>query len=306
MATNISGLFGDITKTPQQYQQDALQGLLVSPAQMGSQGLYQQLVSQMSNAGANIGMGVGGLLGGKTAEQVRDSQINAAMQEVSKEGHANEWEKLDALAKKLADQGLNAEAEKASKRSTELKLADLGVKKAEMALQPEPYRDFYIDRLVKDPDTGEMVSKQFRVTKRWNPETKSYEVDGSTPSAGGGDGGGQGGAKPLFTQEEIDAEVAKRAAAGNQKKTTASTSTNVPPVITDPTATTPQGQAAYLKQMQNEQAQQSRNDYSSRDPRRTDRIVFNTQREKDVAISRAMSNGDYGLVQVLQKSPVKE
>lgn len=124
MATNISGLFGDITKTPQQYQQEALQGLIVTPAQMGQQGLYQQLVSQMSNAGANIGMGVGGLLGGKTAEQVRDSQINAAMQEVSQGQYATEWEKLDALAKKLAEKGLNAEAEKAADRSIALKPKD--------------------------------------------------------------------------------------------------------------------------------------------------------------------------------------
>ena len=121
MATNISGLFGDITKTPQQYQQEALQGLIVTPAQMGQQGLYQQLVSQMSNAGANIGMGVGGLLGGKTAEQVRGGQINAAMQEVSQGQYATEWEKLDALAKNLAEKGMNAEAEKAAERSAVLK-----------------------------------------------------------------------------------------------------------------------------------------------------------------------------------------
>ena len=193
MATNISGLFGDITKTPQQYQQDALQGLLVSPAQMGSQGLYQQLVSQMSNAGANIGMGVGGLLGGKTAEQVRDSQINAAMQEVSKEGYANEWEKLDALAKKLSDQGLNAEAEKASKRSTELKLADLGVKKAEMALQPEPYKNISREVQSVDPITGKVTVQTVTETMKWNPEKKQYEPINRSSGGQGGDGGGDGG-----------------------------------------------------------------------------------------------------------------
>ena len=194
MATNISGLFGDITKTPQQYQQDALQGLLVSPAQMGSQGLYQQLISQMSNAGTNIGMGVGGLLGGKTAEQVRDSQINVAMQEVSQIQYETEWEKLDALAKNLAEKGLHAEAEKASKRSSELKLADLGVRKAEKDLEPPATRDVYDNVTVVNPLTQQVETKSVRRTEYWNPETKQYQRQNpNTAQGGGGQGGGNGG-----------------------------------------------------------------------------------------------------------------
>ena len=193
MATNISGLFGDITKTPQQYRDEALQGMLVSPAQMGSQGLYQQLISTMGNAGANIGSGLGGLLGGKTAAEVRDNQLNAAMQEVSQGQYANEWEKLDALAKKLAGQGLGAEAQKAAEQANKMKLTDLQMQKAQRDLQPEPYKNISREVQSVDPYSGKVTVQTVTETMKWNSETKQYEPINRSSGGQGGDGGGDGG-----------------------------------------------------------------------------------------------------------------
>lgn len=200
MATNISGLFGDVTRNPQDYRNEALQGLMVSPAQMGSQGLYQQLISTMGNAGASIGSIGGGLLGGKTAGEVRDSKINDAMQRVSQGKYDTEWAKLDALAKDLAGQGMNAEAEKASNRSAELKIQDLNVRKAEKSMQPEQFKDFKRVVMVSsnpfDPNAP-LVEKTITETLQWDEAAKQYVKPGSVGKGGdavGGEGG-QGGEK---------------------------------------------------------------------------------------------------------------
>ena len=99
MASEILGLFGG--KNPQQLQQDYLSGLMVSPAQMGSQGLLQQLISTGANAGAMMGYGGGRLLGGKVAGEVEAAYIDEAV----KAGNAVKGtpaEKMQAVADSLA------------------------------------------------------------------------------------------------------------------------------------------------------------------------------------------------------------
>ena len=78
MASEILGLFGG--QNPQQLRNAALDSMLVSPAQMSSQGLLQQVVSMGRNAGTVAGMGAGRLMGGKVAGEVEASYLNEAIQ----------------------------------------------------------------------------------------------------------------------------------------------------------------------------------------------------------------------------------
>lgn len=112
MADNsIGGLFG---YNPQQAQQDYLSGLMVSPAQMGQQGLLQQVVSLGSNAGAMVGYGAGRLFGGKLPGEEENAAIQAVSSEVDKM-NIPEDQKYTETAKRLAASGY---------RNAALKFAD--------------------------------------------------------------------------------------------------------------------------------------------------------------------------------------
>jgi hypothetical protein len=119
MASDVMSLFS--MPTQEQLGQQYLQGLMTSPAQMGSQGLLQQVVSLGGNAGAGLGYGVGRLLGGMTAEEVRAKGINDAMQTVQGMGLTSDAEMYGALSQELARRGLTQDALLA--RNTALKAA---------------------------------------------------------------------------------------------------------------------------------------------------------------------------------------
>ena len=107
MATDsVLGLFG--TKNPQQLQQDYLSGLMVSPAQMGQQGLLQQLISTGANAGAMMGYGGGRLLGGKVAGEVESAIINDALEQVNNMGIKDPATKMAKLAELLSANPMTA------------------------------------------------------------------------------------------------------------------------------------------------------------------------------------------------------
>jgi hypothetical protein len=55
--------------TPQMARQAAIQAGMISPQQMGSQGLLQQVISTMANAGTGVGAGIGGLFGAEYAPE---------------------------------------------------------------------------------------------------------------------------------------------------------------------------------------------------------------------------------------------
>ena len=128
MASEISGLFG--TQNPQQLQQDYLSGLMVSPAQMGQQGLLQQLISTGANAGAMMGYGGGRLLGGKVAGEVEAGLVNNALEQVNKMGITDPAQKMAKIGEILsanpatAKQGMIAlqEAEKLKPKDTSMSL----------------------------------------------------------------------------------------------------------------------------------------------------------------------------------------
>lgn len=107
MATDsVLGLFG--MQSPQQLQQDYLSGLMVSPAQMGQQGLLQQLISTGANAGAMMGYGGGRLLGGKVAGEVESAVVNDALEQVNKMGIEDPATKMAKLAELLSANPMTA------------------------------------------------------------------------------------------------------------------------------------------------------------------------------------------------------
>ena len=205
MTTNIAGLFGNTTKSDYEYRQDAISGMLVSPGQMAQLPLLQQVAAMGTNAGASIGSGVAQLLGGKTASQVRDSNINEALQSVQQAGIEGEYNQLAALSEKLAGMGMNAEAQKAMDSAREIQLQELRVQKAQKDLEQPLYQDVY--SIYKD-EMGNQ--KQGRVTMKWNSTTEEYEHFGGNTAVGGGDAGGGGNGDPKG--ETLEEHQAKRKA----------------------------------------------------------------------------------------------
>ena len=174
MASEILGLFGG--RNPQQLRGDALDSLLVSPTQMGSQGLLQQVVSMGRNAGSVAGMGVGQLLGGKVAGEVEASYIEEAIKNASKvEG--TPAQKMKAVADFLADKpGMGSQYMKAMEEARKLELTDLQTQKVRQDLRPE-------FKNIKVPvDTVEFgidgkpynVRKSIEVTYKWDKEKNDY------------------------------------------------------------------------------------------------------------------------------------
>jgi hypothetical protein len=95
----MAGLFD--YQSPENMRAARLQPLLVSGAQMGSQPLLSQLVSQMSNAGANIGATGAGMLGLQLPEEAAQQRVKDIMQGVAQD----DVEGLKAAAQKFADIG---------------------------------------------------------------------------------------------------------------------------------------------------------------------------------------------------------
>jgi len=207
MASEILGLFGG--KNPQQLQQDYLSGLMVSPAQMGSQGLLQQLISTGANAGAMMGYGGGRLLGGKVAGEVEASYIDEAV----KAGNAVKGtpaEKMQAVADALADKpGMGKQYLMALNEARKLKAEDMTMAEAEFKSKNRT-RDIYVP-VTKYDSNGQAYQSTDRVTQEWKDGKWVTMGSMATPSAGetGGAGGGDG-----EKEAKLAALAKKRAAIG--------------------------------------------------------------------------------------------
>jgi len=129
----IQGLFG--TSSPSKIEQDYLNQFLVSPAQMGQQGLLQQVVSLMSNAGANIGAQGSRMLGGQLPEIQERETISQVYQDVKNLGLTNNSEVYTELAKRLADKGLTDKASIASTKAAEYQQQELKNKETKLNIE---------------------------------------------------------------------------------------------------------------------------------------------------------------------------
>ena len=134
MATqNLSGLFN--LGSPEKIERDYLNQFLVSPAQMGQQGLLQQVVSQMSNAGANIGASGARMLGGRLPEVLKKETIDKAFQEVKALNLPNNSSIYAELGKRLSSAGYNAEAALAGQEAAKYQQQELAATKTGMEIE---------------------------------------------------------------------------------------------------------------------------------------------------------------------------
>ena len=129
----IQGLFG--TSSPNKIEQDYLNQFLVSPGQMGQQGLLQQVVSLMSNAGANIGAQGSRMLGGQLPEIQERETIGQVYQDVKQLGLQKNSEVYTELAKRLADKGLTDKASIASTKAAEYQQQELKNKETNLNIE---------------------------------------------------------------------------------------------------------------------------------------------------------------------------
>lgn len=154
MASEILSLFGG--QTPQQLRGAALDSMLISPTQMGSQGLLQQVVSMGQNAGTMIGMGAGQLMGGKVAGEVEAAYLEDAI-EAGKAGKTPA-EKMKLVAAALEGKpGMGAQYMKALTEARRLEAEDFT-----MAQAKEKARLRTVKRQVDtfDPITGKPIGQR--------------------------------------------------------------------------------------------------------------------------------------------------
>jgi hypothetical protein len=154
MASEILGLFGG--QNPQQLRNAALDSMLISPAQMGSQGLLQQVVSMGQNAGTMAGMGAGRLMGGKVAGEVEASYLEQAIQ--AGQAGKTPTEKMKLVASFLEDKpGMGAQYMKALSEARRLEAEDFTMTQAK-----EKARTRIIKRQVDqfEPYTGKIIGQR--------------------------------------------------------------------------------------------------------------------------------------------------
>jgi len=140
MASDVMTLFN--MPTQQELGQRYLESQMVSPAQMGNQGLLQQVVSMGANAGAGLGYAGGRMFGGATPDQIRAKGIEEAMRTVQSLGLTSDAEMYAALSKELGARGLtqdafmaNKEARAAMRDEQVMKKGGFDIQKAEVDLQ---------------------------------------------------------------------------------------------------------------------------------------------------------------------------
>jgi hypothetical protein len=115
MASDVMTLFN--MPSSQEIGQAYLNSQMVSPAQMGQQGLLQQGISMAGNQGAMLGYGAGRLLGGMAPQEARARGIEEAMAKVQSMGLTSDAEMYSALSRELAARGLTQDAFAANKEA---------------------------------------------------------------------------------------------------------------------------------------------------------------------------------------------
>lgn len=133
MASDVLTLFN--MPSSQDIAQGYLNSQMVSPAQMGNQGLLQQVASLGSNAGAGLGYAAGRMFGGMAPQEARARGIEDAMRTVQGMGLTSDAEMYSALSKELAARGLTQDAFAANKEARAAMRDELAVKKGGMDIE---------------------------------------------------------------------------------------------------------------------------------------------------------------------------
>lgn len=177
------GLFG--MPTAQEARQQYEQGLMLTPAQMGSQGLLQQVVSTIGQGGAMAGYGLGRMMGGRTAQEAEAMGMEQAMQEVTAMGITDPSKRMTALADALQKRGLSRAAMQALEKGRAMKLQDLQAQQAESGLMElKPIKGAM--RVVGQDSLGNPVYKQDIIgyqqgSRFMTPEQAEAYIKGLSP-----------------------------------------------------------------------------------------------------------------------------
>jgi len=162
MASDVMTLFN--MPSQQELGQRYLESQMISPAQMGNQGLLQQVVSLGGNAGAGLGYAAGRLFGGATPEQVRAKGIEEAMARVQGMGLTSDADMYSALSKELAARGLTQDAFMANKEARAAMRDELAVKKGGL--------DIETATLQLQKSRQDMLQLEQRLAQSTDPEEK--------------------------------------------------------------------------------------------------------------------------------------
>jgi hypothetical protein len=146
MANDFSGMFS--FQSPEQIRAAAMTGLGVPQGSMAGQGLLQQGVSMMRNAGAGIGMGVAEAMGRQLPEQVKQDKIKSVLQQVAR--FSDPLVQAQQAYQLFVGQGMMEEAQKAMSEIRKLQDQQLSVREREAKIQkdtaaankPNPKKEF--------------------------------------------------------------------------------------------------------------------------------------------------------------------
>jgi hypothetical protein len=210
MATQLQGmgLFG--MPTAQEARQQYEQGLMLTPAQMGSQGLLQQVVSTIGQGGGMAGYGLGRMMGGMAPQEAEAMGMQQAMQEVTAMGITDPAKKMTALADALQKRGLSRAAMQALEKGRAMRVQDLQSQQAEAGLMElKPIKGAM--RVVGQDSLGNPVYKQDIIgyqqgSRFMTPEQAEAYIKGLSPDEAAAATGAPPPAKPK-TASEIRAQL---------------------------------------------------------------------------------------------------
>jgi SOS response regulatory protein OraA/RecX len=121
MASDVLTLFN--MPSSKEVARNYLDSQMVSPQQMGSQGLLQQVASLGGNAGTMLGYAGGRLFGGQAPQEARARGIEEAMAKVQGMGLKDDAEMYSALAQELGARGLSQDAMQAAQAARKVQAA---------------------------------------------------------------------------------------------------------------------------------------------------------------------------------------
>lgn len=117
MANRLQGLFS----TPEESRNEYLSPLLTTPQQRASQGLLQQVVSLMGNAGANLGYNLSSMAGRTTPD--RPEETEGVLQSVSR--IASPLKRAQTASELFSRRGMTSQAEVMNKEIERLMSAEV-------------------------------------------------------------------------------------------------------------------------------------------------------------------------------------
>jgi len=299
MASEILGLFG---KTPAQIRQEQFDSMMVSPTQMGSQGLLQQVVSMGRNAGSAAGGMAGRMMGGMAPGEREAMVMQDVMQRVGQDPNMTQAERLRKMAEivsqqpGMGDQALKLQAAANQMETQQLKIADARFN------QDNRYADRKETRMVPNPNgLGGVVPKQFYWTEKYNKETGKWErmtTPSDTPPPAGGGGGENKSALDLEAERRAKEKAGKPQGGGGGERVGEAAS----PDFTGRAGFKNVREQAEKQKAADNQAQQELDQENERLLRRST-PSFKTLAEKEAALKAAVKAGNYGLAGQINKQP---